>query len=68
MKTSIPVGTIVKIKRHGEWEYAKVVLQSGLFRISEGIFALELAPRTPEEIAKAVHAKWGKGEELLLAK
>jgi hypothetical protein len=80
MKTKIPVGTVVKMRYQGEWEYARVVScprnpdgsKTGAARgcvYPEGDdFGIQLGNFTEQEMKTATKAVWKDGGMILVAR
>lgn len=68
MKTKLPLGTVFKFRRNGEWEYGKVKAIEPNHLDADNAFGFEcLSSRDP--ICKtAVHAVWKANDTLALAK
>ena len=58
MKTKIPVGTIVKVRYKGDYEYAKVVELPTAFQHGDDKYALHYFVMKEEEKKNAVKAVW----------
>ena len=63
MKTTIPVGTIIKTRYKGSIEYSKVVELPLRYHNGDSKFALQYCELTADEMKNAVKAVW-KGESL----
>lgn len=71
MKTNIPVGTIVRVKRMGEWEYGQVELLPASSQKGDDKYGLLIGKgiaTTDTERSKAIPCKWAKDETLVVCK
>ena len=61
MKTTIPVGTIVRMKYQGEYECAKVVLLPPQFHKGDDKFGVQHFEASEAEMKASVKAVWKNG-------